>query len=124
MAAPTGKGTPTDDHSRRPETLQGRQWKGAPRGRCSRAEAVCELCSSEVLALGVHKLLFHFQVSFACAVGFFRLCVCACEKPCSRLQRRVVGVLGSQGVQLTVVTWSLQEAYMGDGCSRASGVRS
>ena len=26
MAAPTGKGTPTDDHSRRPETLQGRQW--------------------------------------------------------------------------------------------------
>ena len=34
MAAPTGKGTPTDDHSRRPETLQGRQWKGGPRGRC------------------------------------------------------------------------------------------
>ena len=32
MAAPTGKGTPTDDHSRRPETLQGRQWKGGPRG--------------------------------------------------------------------------------------------
>jgi hypothetical protein len=32
--APTGKGTPTDDHSRRPETLQGRQWKGGPRGRC------------------------------------------------------------------------------------------
>jgi hypothetical protein len=38
MAAPTGKGTPTDYgafHSRRPETLQGRQWKGGPRGpRC------------------------------------------------------------------------------------------
>ena len=34
MAAPTGKGTPTDDHSSRPETLHGRQWKGGPRGRC------------------------------------------------------------------------------------------
>jgi len=34
MSAPTGKGTPTDDHPRDPlRASQGRQWKGGPRWR-------------------------------------------------------------------------------------------
>ena len=44
MAAPTGKGTPTDDHSRGPETQAGKTVEGRTQGAVSpRCSAPCTL---------------------------------------------------------------------------------